>query len=420
MNCSLNKHRDGYDVTALQVVQGLVFSPYASRHWELSNSGKINSTEKWGHRIIAFVEGIPLVGFLASIIERIVVFVLSTFQKKPVAKPNTTIIGGRKVPLKVAPSLNRVKIKQAVTTHSAESQQKNKFHRLNYDVVNKITEYLDIRETNRLACVVANDYQEKIFKAKIAKLWPDNKIRGKKDFDLFKCRKADELLLEFCEHIPECKDKIDELNGETEAKAQELREWLASDPKIAAITELNLYEKGIKGVPLEIALFKNLKKLMLSCNDISVLPKEIGSLVNLEILDLAENSFIEVPKEIGLLTNLSNLFLPHNNLSFLPKELFNLRKLEDLNLGFNFLSEMPSEIGNLTELTDLFLMGNKLETLPTEIEKLQRLNSLNLRDMKFKSLPKEIEKLPAKATIHISKDALPKGKFPKHPGLLKN
>jgi hypothetical protein len=61
------------------MVSGL---PYAKRHWTASNEDQASCTAIWGHRIIALLEIIPIIGALIGLIERII----ACFnQNKPIA-----------------------------------------------------------------------------------------------------------------------------------------------------------------------------------------------------------------------------------------------------------------------------------------------------------------------------------------------
>jgi hypothetical protein len=81
LNYSLDNHPSGYATSVGEKLLGLIVSPYAIRHAELSNSVKTPSEHRLGHRIIAAIQFIPLFGALASLIERIVVHVYNTFFK---------------------------------------------------------------------------------------------------------------------------------------------------------------------------------------------------------------------------------------------------------------------------------------------------------------------------------------------------
>jgi hypothetical protein len=84
LNYTLYEHTKGYKITKLECLQMLVFSPYVSRHWELSKQYPENF---WGHRVIACLESIPLIGSLVfSIAERIVVLALRHCFDKSISK----------------------------------------------------------------------------------------------------------------------------------------------------------------------------------------------------------------------------------------------------------------------------------------------------------------------------------------------
>jgi serine/threonine protein phosphatase PrpC len=76
LNYSLADHPQGYDVKWYDFLPGLMHSPYAARHLDLANT---NISHRLGHRLIAALEFIPVLGFLASLIERIVIAVYNVF-----------------------------------------------------------------------------------------------------------------------------------------------------------------------------------------------------------------------------------------------------------------------------------------------------------------------------------------------------
>lgn len=89
LNYSLDNHEKGYGLEWYEYFQGLVHSPYVSRHWQLGGDKKTPSEHRLGHRVIAAIQFIPILGALASLIERIVVFVHHLLFKsdKPTDKP---------------------------------------------------------------------------------------------------------------------------------------------------------------------------------------------------------------------------------------------------------------------------------------------------------------------------------------------
>jgi len=121
------------------------------------------------------------------------------------------------------------------------------------------------------------------------------------------------------------------------------------------ITELDLFDKAITELPVEIGKLINLTTLSLDSNQLSRLPAQIGQLTNLTKLDLYNNQLSSLPAQIGQLTHLTKLDLYNNQLSSLPAEIGQLTKLTTLNLSRNQFSSLPVEIGQLTDLTTLDL-----------------------------------------------------------------
>lgn len=61
---------DNYNLSKFEILQSLLVSEYGLRHWTKSTK----KTEcAWGHRIIAVIELCPLIGLIATIIERLAV-----------------------------------------------------------------------------------------------------------------------------------------------------------------------------------------------------------------------------------------------------------------------------------------------------------------------------------------------------------
>jgi serine/threonine protein phosphatase PrpC len=84
LNYSLADHPQGYAINWYDVLPGFIHSPYAIRHLELANSSETPRSHRLGHRLIAALEFIPVLGFLASLIERIVIAVFNAFSEKNV------------------------------------------------------------------------------------------------------------------------------------------------------------------------------------------------------------------------------------------------------------------------------------------------------------------------------------------------
>jgi Leucine-rich repeat (LRR) protein len=104
----------------------------------------------------------------------------------------------------------------------------------------------------------------------------------------------------------------------------------------ATSTTLDLSNRGLKKVSMDVFDMTNLAELDLSGNELEgALPSELGRLVNLKILDASHNKMTGLPAEIGKLRALEVLDLSDNSLTGLPMELGNLKQLKVLDLTGN-------------------------------------------------------------------------------------
>ena len=78
LHLSLLNHPKQYSLDTREKLLFPIKSSYAKRHWELS---KVDEAHWLGHKIIAIIEYIPIIGALASLIERITVLVLQKLYK---------------------------------------------------------------------------------------------------------------------------------------------------------------------------------------------------------------------------------------------------------------------------------------------------------------------------------------------------
>lgn len=114
------------------------------------------------------------------------------------------------------------------------------------------------------------------------------------------------------------------------------------------VYKLSLTDQGLKTLPAEISMLKNLQILNLNGNKLKVLPPEIGELQNLQVFSLYDN-----------------------NLRYIPDEFRKLKSLEVLYLGKNKIVEMPVWIGGLGKLKRLDLIANRMT--PYELNFLKEL-----------------------------------------------
>uniref|UniRef100_A0A8C0HCI0 Uncharacterized protein n=1 Tax=Chelonoidis abingdonii TaxID=106734 RepID=A0A8C0HCI0_CHEAB len=136
-----------------------------------------------------------------------------------------------------------------------------------------------------------------------------------------------------------------------------------SDPRVES---LNLDRNKLKHIP-GISKLGNLRKLILSKNEIADFPKEIQSLVHLEKLELNQNQIRVIPEGIfSCLPRLQHLRLNNNRLSALPKDLATCSSsLQYLNLSNNLFRAVPQAV--LEPLKMFKAHGNPLQQPPNEV-----------------------------------------------------
>ena len=88
-------------------------------------------------------------------------------------------------------------------------------------------------------------------------------------------------------------------------------------------------------IPEGFSNLKNLKILVLDCNNIEKIPNDIGTMSNLEILSLHNNILLTIPNSISKLNNLKQLDISVNRMDTIPECLFSLTKLKILYLYGN-------------------------------------------------------------------------------------
>lgn len=374
MNYSLETHRNKYDLSVVETLQFPFLSPYARRHLELSNSTKGSSIQRWGHRTIAFLECIPGLGAIVSLIERIVHFVCKRLLV------NSTIWGKQKTNVKITP---------------AKSPDFGKlFTQLPSVLVSSACEFLNYRELTELAESLPENNRDAVWRglAQHLKVPIPSGVKAKEVIDAV-------ILTEFSKHVLEMEDLVKEISQlSLLEKANKCREWLNS-PEAAKVENLDFgpnygqKPRNLWAIPPEIKFFTGLTRLCARNNQLTLLPAEIGSLKKLTNLDLMGNKLRELPCEIGSLLKLRFLELSRNQLSVLPEQLYRLVNLEYVTLDQNQLKKISPAIGNLRKLIGLYLNDNSLETIPDELGNLINLDYIYLSDNKIKHVPQSLCKL---------------------------
>lgn len=148
-------------------------------------------------------------------------------------------------------------------------------------------------------------------------------------------------------------------------------------------TVLDLSNTGIPSlVKSNIGALLQLKKLLLTNNELVTIPQSVSSLRYLEVLHLSFNKISYIPaldnltclKQVlqkFMFTLIFQLFLSNNCLTVFPAQL--PPSLERLDLSWNKIQRVPLEISTLTNLEKLNLWNNCIESISPEIMHLTKL-----------------------------------------------
>lgn len=178
---------------------------------------------------------------------------------------------------------------------------------------------------------------------------------------------------------------------------------------------LDLTDRNIAELPVEIYRMRNLEQLIINKNMIGVLPKEleklaeaqalksiecnynllvsiddISALQSLEILEFSNNLLQTFPTCLGALYNLTKLDLSCNQIQEIPGCIGNLIFLNYLNISQNQIKMLPQTLMNLTNLNTLDISQNRIEKISPAIANLTRLEKFHLNDNKIDILPIEL------------------------------
>ncbi len=126
------------------------------------------------------------------------------------------------------------------------------------------------------------------------------------------------------------------------------------------LVKLNMYNNKLTVLHEDIGELKYLIELDLSSNKLTQIHDGLSKLKFLHHLNLNKNDINFIPENFGELENLTELFLRNNYLKELPKSVARLKKLKKLDLSLNQLTDLPIEIANLVNLRQLIMVGNKI------------------------------------------------------------
>lgn len=169
---------------------------------------------------------------------------------------------------------------------------------------------------------------------------------------------------------------------------------IITDELADSITSISLVGKDIVDIS-GLEIFKNLEKLDLKFNEISVIPNGIfTNMNNLRELNLLSNRLTDLPEDFkDSLSSLKVLDLSHNWFDHIPLDKLENKKLTTLKMRFNHLTSIPSELANQDQLSVLDLSINEIPSLPKEFYTLINLTDLNLEQNKISGVTDDLGKL---------------------------
>ncbi len=139
------------------------------------------------------------------------------------------------------------------------------------------------------------------------------------------------------------------------------------------VIKLDLTDRNLRSIPIEVSDLKHLQWLNLSSNKIEKI-EGLENLVQLQVLDLFQNRISKI-EGLDELSNLEQLNLQFNQIRKM-ENLEHLTNLKMLNLFENQIEKIEC-VENLASVTILNLSGNKIE----KIEGLERLPQLRELDL---------------------------------------
>jgi Leucine-rich repeat (LRR) protein len=172
------------------------------------------------------------------------------------------------------------------------------------------------------------------------------------------------------------------------------------------LKKLNLSRNQIESISNDFEQLKELELLDLGSNKLTTLPLQLSDLTALKRLDLRKNKFKNMPLVVTEMTQLTHLDLSSNRLKTLPNEIGKLTQLKVLDVSFNNFTTLPDALINLTNLEELSIRGNAINTIPDTLFQMKQLKKLNLRGNKFAYIPEQLEQLTQLEELDLSDNPL--------------
>lgn len=176
---------------------------------------------------------------------------------------------------------------------------------------------------------------------------------------------------------------------------EEIREWFVEEknqPILDKVFVLNLRFCNLIQLPKEIFQLRNLEELDLYGNSIEVLPESIKVWKKLRRLNLSYNELTCLPHNgIKYLKRLRDLHVRDNRLDQLPRSIRRLKRLKRLNVEQNYLTQLSQELGQCRTLEVLNIAGNEFSELSPGIKNLTALKIFSAADNNLKTVPKSLK-----------------------------
>lgn len=154
-----------------------------------------------------------------------------------------------------------------------------------------------------------------------------------------------------------------------------------------------------------LALFRQLKKLIIKDTSLEGIPEGLSELPYLEEFEFSSNRFaydFDNLKDLERLPRLAVLNLQGNMLRNIPASVTNLTGLTSASFACNLIKEVPRDFDKLQNLVYLDLSHNKIDRLPVSFGNLLRLKSVDLSFNNLMSLPFEFAKLQNLEILNLS------------------